>query len=387
MTTRWAIGSFGDRGRPKPLPALGQHLSAGGLDPAFAIPSDDVRPAIAAAGIDAETFPLGRPDDAGAGLTGTELAARLQRPAWQKKWLWRVLIENARLRIGPVRDAIARFAPDVVVSDAMAYDGAIAATVDGAAWASVATGLQSMADTRAYDALAQQRDALVREFGVDLAFRGSDALSPRLNLALVAPCLVPPPAPPDTVFTGSILPLRRRGDETEFPWQDLPPDRPIVIVSFGSHLSPPLAISQQVIDSAIAADAFAIVSAKDQDALQIARPGVLARRYLPQLELLPRASLLVCHGGANSVMEALAHGVPVCVLPLAYDQPLIGEMVERAGVGAMLRIDHAAGWPALIARLLRADAPERLAARAVAEQMRDGPALACRLISELATAR
>ena len=59
--------------------------------------------------------------------------------------------------------------------------------------------------------------------------------------------------------------------------------------------------------------------------------------WLPQLALLAHRNcrLLVCHGGANSISEALSCGVPVVCLPIAWDQPVNAAMVttDELGVG------------------------------------------------------
>ena len=59
---------------------------------------------------------------------------------------------------------------------------------------------------------------------------------------------------------------------------------------------------------------------------------------MPHDELLPRASLLVGHGGHGTTLAALAHGVPVLALPLdaTSDQPRMGRAVARAGVGVTM---------------------------------------------------
>jgi MGT family glycosyltransferase len=55
--------------------------------------------------------------------------------------------------------------------------------------------------------------------------------------------------------------------------------------------------------------------------------------YAPQLELIQRSALTITHGGLNTTLESLAQGVPLVVLPVAYDQPGVGVRVEQAGAG------------------------------------------------------
>lgn len=55
-------------------------------------------------------------------------------------------------------------------------------------------------------------------------------------------------------------------------------------------------------------------------------------------ELLPRMDLMVGHGGHSSTMKALAHGVPLLVLPInaTSDQRLIGQVIQEQGLGRWL---------------------------------------------------
>jgi zeaxanthin glucosyltransferase len=60
--------------------------------------------------------------------------------------------------------------------------------------------------------------------------------------------------------------------------------------------------------------------------------------YAPQLELIERSALTISHGGLNTALESLAWGVPMVVLPVAYDQPGVGTRVEWSGVGQSIPV-------------------------------------------------
>jgi UDP:flavonoid glycosyltransferase YjiC (YdhE family) len=60
------------------------------------------------------------------------------------------------------------------------------------------------------------------------------------------------------------------------------------------------------------------------------------RASLPQVALLGHASLLVTHGGNNSVTEALTHGVPLLVMPFSSDQFDGAAAIERHLAGVAL---------------------------------------------------
>ena len=68
--------------------------------------------------------------------------------------------------------------------------------------------------------------------------------------------------------------------------------------------------------------------------------GVIIRSYIPQDELLPWCDAAVVHGGSGTVLGALAHGVPLLVLPQGADQWSNAERVAAAGAGLRLLRDE-----------------------------------------------
>lgn len=70
-------------------------------------------------------------------------------------------------------------------------------------------------------------------------------------------------------------------------------------------------------------------------------PNFIVQTYVPQLEVLRRASVFVTHGGMNSVSESLYHGVPVVVIPQMSEQEIVGRRVEELGAGLCLAKEEA----------------------------------------------
>jgi UDP:flavonoid glycosyltransferase YjiC (YdhE family) len=77
---------------------------------------------------------------------------------------------------------------------------------------------------------------------------------------------------------------------------------------------------------------------------------------------------VVSHGGSGSVLGALAHGLPMLLLPLGADQPL--NAARCAALGAARVLDALTATPAeirgAVSALLEDPAP-----RAAAERLRD----------------
>lgn len=58
--------------------------------------------------------------------------------------------------------------------------------------------------------------------------------------------------------------------------------------------------------------------------------------WLPQKHVLGEVDLVICHGGMGTVLDTLSAGVPLIVLPLAFEQPGIAARVAHSGAGLML---------------------------------------------------
>jgi MGT family glycosyltransferase len=325
-------------------------------------------------------------------VTGGQALARLVRdPPALRAWIRTLLLDAVPAQIDPVRRALATFGPDVVALDPMLYQAVIACEREAIPWAAVSSSLNPITPpsfdcdlVRTIDSLARDRDALFARHGLAFEFRVADCLSPRLTTVFATAAYAgDAPVPPSTRLVGPSLPPEGRADD--------PPDEtwgsPLVYASFGSQISwQPVAY--RTLAAAVAPlGATLVVSAGELPLADL--PGrVVVRPWVPQLAILARADLFVTHGGANSVMEALAAGVPLLVSPVCNDQPIQAWFLERSGAGRRLDLHTATveETRAAIARLLDSAAPERAAAARIADSYRahDGAAEAARLIAELA---
>src|SRR5581483_199839 len=195
-------------------------------------------------------------------------------------------------------------------------------------------------DTNAW--LARDRDALFARFGCAARFRVCDCLSPHATLAFTTDALTGAP-PPGVILAGPSLPRGERGDEPPFPWERLD-GRPIVYLSLGSQIYWQPRIFATVLAAVRERDAQLVMSVGElasSGALGPLPDDVVAVRYAPQLQLLAKTAVMITHGGANSVMEALAFGVPLLVTPICNDQFHNARFVERSGAGLALDLDAA----------------------------------------------
>lgn len=78
---------------------------------------------------------------------------------------------------------------------------------------------------------------------------------------------------------------------------------------------------------------------RDVDPAELAPvpPGIRLERFVPQAHLLPRSAAVVSHGGSGTTLGALAHGLPLVLLPHGADQFDNAVRCERVGAAVVLR--------------------------------------------------
>jgi len=69
--------------------------------------------------------------------------------------------------------------------------------------------------------------------------------------------------------------------------------------------------------------------------------NVRIERYIPQTLLFPRCDLVISHGGSNTMLAALAHGIPQVMVPFTADQPENAERCAAAGVARVVPLAEA----------------------------------------------
>ncbi|MFD3542610.1 glycosyltransferase [Streptomyces sp. NPDC058662] len=358
-------------GHVNPTVAVAAELAARGHEMAWTGPAEVLSALLPA---HARLFPAG--DAAGAESAGyAALHGRWRdlRGVAALRFLWaEALVPLARAMVPGVERAVAAFAPDVVVADQQAMAGAVVARRLGVPWATSAS--TSAEFTRPFAGfpkvgawVADQLAGLLAECGAPPGW--DPRFSDRLVLVFSTPELIggADPLPGHYACVGPALGARPAG--ADFPWQRLDPDRRRVLVSLGT-------LNQEAGSRFYAAALAAGERLADRVQLIVAAPPHLADRFpahallreaVPQLRLLPHLDAVVCHGGHNTVCEALAHGLPLVVAPIRDDQPVVARQVVDAGAGVRVRFGRArpADLHDALTAVLEDFGPHRRAARRI----------------------
>ncbi len=173
------------------------------------------------------------------------------------------------------------------------------------------------------------------------------------------------PSDPRVVFTGPMV--------TGAP--AMPGKPPLVLVSLSTtYIEGQREVLQTILDAVAPLPVQVIVTTGpgvDPESL-VPSPNADVRGFAPHVELMPGASLVVGHGGHATTMLALAHGVPLLVLPMTttFDQPTIGRLVEEHGAGlTMSKKSSPEQIRAAVERLL-AESEYRIAAEGLGSTIR-----------------
>ena len=121
-----------------------------------------------------------------------------------------------------------------------------------------------------------------------------------------------------------------------------PAAHPSILVSLSTtFIAGQAQVLQKILDAAADLPAHLIVTTGPAvDPAELRAPAnAEVHAFLPHAEVMPRVSLVVGHGGHSTTMLALAHDLPLVILPmnLLFDQPIIGEVVQNAGAGLTLK--------------------------------------------------
>jgi UDP:flavonoid glycosyltransferase YjiC (YdhE family) len=247
-----------------------------------------------------------------------------------------------------IREALDDFRPDVVVTELGCYAGALAARERGLPWLVVTSTVVLYNET--YSRVPTVGNWIHRTVAEAQRGAGMEPLSwplrsPWANIVTGPPQLCGPAA--------SVLPTDHLvGAVVEHLSTELPAD----LARFLGGSGPSFAVSLGTVapgregrwvdalvrELAVLGGPVVVSSTATPRDLPT---NVLWRPWLPvsMASLMPHVDALVCHAGLNSVTEALWHGRPMLLRPLAYDHHPIARALDVAGAAIQITPGRDAG--------------------------------------------
>lgn len=114
-------------------------------------------------------------------------------------------------------------------------------------------------------------------------------------------------------------------------------DRPIVLVTTSSEKQGDDKLVQTMMAALVDESVHVVATVPAGQPDDFAKtPNATVCRLIPHGLVLDRAVCAVTHGGMGATQKALAHGVPVCVVPFGRDQFEVARRVEVARCGTRL---------------------------------------------------
>jgi UDP:flavonoid glycosyltransferase YjiC (YdhE family) len=392
---RFLIGAFGDPGHAFPAMALGKALVERGHDVAL------------------ETWKNWREHVEREGMRFMPAPEYHVFPTRERPLKPYKAVE---LAVGETRSHIREVEPDVVVNDILTLAPALAAEAEGTRWATLVPhvypppapglppyGLGAMPPRRGigervWSALADftsgglrrgrsELNETRRRVGLPELPHVHGGISRELCLVGTFPALeYPREWPPHVHVTGPVL-WEPPADEVELPVGE----EPLVLVAPSTSQDP---------DQTLLRAALRGLSTLPIRLLAIAPRGKLARmpsapnvklvEWLPYSRTIPKADLVICHGGHGTLAHALAGGAPVVTVPAAGDMSENGTRAQWAGAGLSLpRRFLTPGTLRLMVRRVLEEPSFGARAREIAAWGREnnGPATASALVERFAASR
>jgi MGT family glycosyltransferase len=223
------------------------------------------------------------------------------------------------------------------------FAGAIAATNKGLPYATSVTApaaIKVMEELpKVHEWEVNQIVTLQKEYGVEAT--ESIACSDLLTMVLTSQAFFGDmELTPNFRFTGPVI--NRPATKTAFDWDRLnESNKPKILVSIGTTFDHEHKKNffAKVIE-AFGNEEITAVVVSDPDLFEQWPANFIVQRQVPQLDLLPYLDAVVCHGGHNTVCETLFNGLPMVVIPIAYDQSHVAGRVVRTGAGERLNFNR-----------------------------------------------
>jgi len=251
-----------------------------------------------------------------------------------------VLIPLNRYMYRDIKACVAEYKPDVIINDHQLFSAAIVAVQQGIKYATSVTAPAAIKMQQDLPGVSQWEDRQIIDLQheLNLMVDHSVACSPVLTLIYTSPEFFGDLQPKDGYrFVGpSII---NRPTHYPFDWEAFGnlkyPKK--VLVSIGTTFDHTFKkeFFTKVI-TALGGQDMAVVVVSDPDLFDTWPANFFVSPKVPQLTLLPLMDAVICHGGHNTVCESLMNGVPLIIVPIAYDQSYVAGRVVATACGIRL---------------------------------------------------
>lgn len=132
----------------------------------------------------------------------------------------------------------------------------------------------------------------------------------------------------------------KAGDERLPDWVEQLPSQPTIYVTLGTVFNQAVDIFQTIIEGLRDEPVNLIITIgnnQNPKSLGDVPNNVYVERYIPLSLLLPHCDLAITHGGYQTVLSVLSHGLPTLTIPVTATDPLRAIRCVETGMGLAVR--------------------------------------------------
>ncbi|MBN2485675.1 MAG: hypothetical protein JXB34_06850 [Bacteroidales bacterium] len=271
-----------------------------------------------------------------------KLEACRSKPAFEgvKYVMEEVLVPLAEAMFDKLNDLIAMYLPDLILHDEQTYAGAFCAYQNGIPYVTTHPAPSGIFETSGLENIREWYFNCLMQLQTKLGIRSRKLLyiSAELGLAF---------SPRDFANTENLLPqqkfvgpctdVARTCSETFDTSLLANGNKKNILVSIGTLLSGEASNFFRLAADEFADTPYTIVVTTEPEILENWPANFIVQKRIPYSGVLKHIDVIITHGGANTVCESIANGIPLIVIPMAYDQYYVGDQVEINKIGVRLR--------------------------------------------------
>lgn len=262
--------------------------------------------------------------------------------------------------------------PDLIVRDSGEFAGPLVAAKLGIPHirVSVCNGHKMLSEIPAFDALRQ-------EFG--LAPDGGSTLRQARAFSSFPVSMEPPNGDAAALPQFRVAPVATVVSGARPDWMS-ETDQKHIYVTFGTvvvSMDKGIAMMRAALEAVGRMDLQALMTTGGMDDISVLGDipdNVILRDFVPQDEVFPHVSAVLCHGGSGSVLGALAAGLPLVIAPVGADQPDNAATVTASGAGLSVDVPEADALAHALQNVL-SDPVHAAAAKRISAEMAAYPSI------------
>lgn len=232
------------------------------------------------------------------------------------------------------------FLPDVIINDHQAFAGAICAVKRNIPYATSITAPVAIKASLDFPKFLEWETEQIVNLQKKLGVFGDTpiACSEQLSLVFSSKEFLGTEEFPDYYkFVGPLI--EDRPTDAIFDWEYIKTiSQPKILISIGTVFSASSKIDFYLkVIEAFKDKNYLIILVADPDLFEQWPDNFIVQDRVPQLQLLPYLQGVICHGGHNTVCESIEQGLPLVVLPIAFDQSQVASRVVELHIGIRLK--------------------------------------------------